>query len=794
LKADSVKPFASSSKLLSVYDPSSAFTSRKINSLQETLSKLGSFFDKTDLALRKGNGVSSAGYPREFEDRLRQIRKGAKTYVVLQHGEMKSQCNDEDKFIVRMLDGSFGKNVKGNYSISSHTNVDLTKSGSASGAKGIPGRTKDQVGSGIDLSKYVAVLSELEETKRWLQENQEAKRVVESIHQLLPSTMSYISVPLDLTINLLDECAVASALPGDPNLLGETFLNMGDARIHNCMNFPSPRLQELNAGAAEWLAPVRQLFPFFTWITELSNIYNQITNGKTSTGKVLDTQTCNMVRDMVHMNPVFMQQFMVCVRLLGGMNESVTVHDFRNALSTNPVGDAMAELAEEILECLPFTIDELGLDTLLEKLTSGLQNWYLKDESFFDMESQIGSYYLNLGPVTKAGLLSMIEDAIRSGESEQTAILLEKLHEDVLRRYCPETYDMLFGKNPHVRNIYSHDVNGRIRVAGRVCLVKGGVKLVTTSSYFNVNAPNRAFEMRANLCAEMLAVKGTFVQAGLMSGSHLSKLHEQLRAFLIQVKDPFNQTPSTAREMFAIRNNSPNNYFWGTKGKVGLKALINLLRDALGIGIHSEVMASLAMHLGARGVEELLYALFGRSIDCSNMAEELKKLKEQQEDLGEMSDKHRAKIAAALTGRKLLQEHKDKIAAALTGRKLLQEHKDKIAAATTGRSFTDDHRGKLAAATTGRSFTDDHRDRLSAGIAAYNERERTAELERMRRDGVTIVKVRSESCPQGHEREVSLDDYNSKEKLWCLKCKAYTATSKWRVIGLLQFEGETMVP
>lgn len=355
-----VKPSASSSKLLSVYDPSPAFTNREINSLTSTMSKLESFFDKTDLALRKGNGVLSTGYPRDLEYLLGQIRKGAETFVVQKHEKMKSQCNDKGEYVVRMLGGSFGKNVKGIYSISSHTNVDLTKSGSASGAKGIPGRTKDQIGSDKDLSKFVAVLSELEETKRWLQENQEAKRVVDNIHRLIPSTMSYTPVPLDHTINLLDECAAATALPGDPKFLGDTFLNMGDARIHNCVNLPSPRLQELNADAAEMLAPITQLFPFFTWTTELSSIHNQITDGKTSTGKVLDTQTCNMVRDMVHMNPVFMQQFMVCVRLLGGMNESVTVHDFRNALSTHPVGDAMAELAKEILECLPSTRDELG--------------------------------------------------------------------------------------------------------------------------------------------------------------------------------------------------------------------------------------------------------------------------------------------------------------------------------------------------------------------------------------------------------------------------------------------------
>jgi hypothetical protein len=136
------------------------------------------------------------------------------------------------------------------------------------------------------------------------------------------------------------------------------------------------------------------------------------------------------------------------------------------------------------------------------------------------------------------------------------------------------------------------------------------------------------------------------------------------------------------------------------------------------------------------------------------MAEELKKLKEQQG--------HRGGERSGLS-----QVHKDKIAAALTGRKLLQEHRASIAAATTGPSRN--------------TFTDEHRAKLAAGIAAYNERERTAELERMRKDGVTIVKVRSESCPLGHDREVSLDYYNSKEKLWCLKCKAYTATSKWLI-------------
>ena len=176
-----------------------------------------------------------------------------------------------------------------------------------------------------------------------------------------------------------------------------------------------------------------------------------------------------------------------------------------------------------------------------------------------------------------------------------------------------------------------------------------------------------------------------------------------------------------------------------------LPALVNLHSDALEVGIHSEVMASLAMHLGARGVEELLHALFGRTIDCSNMAEELKKLKEQQG--------HRGGERSGLS----------------------QVHKDKIAAALTRRKQSDEQRASIAAATTGRKQSDDHRAKLAAGIAAGKESKRTAELERMRKDGVTIVKVRSESCPQGHEREVALNHYNSmvkNKRLYCLKCKA----------------------
>jgi hypothetical protein len=175
-------------------------------------------------------------------------------------------------------------------------------------------------------------------------------------------------------------------------------------------------------------------------------------------------------------------------------------------------------------------------------------------------------------------------------------------------------------------------------------------------------------------------------------------------------------------------------------------------------------MGLFIMHLGHDNFVKMM-KLLGCDHDCSDMEALLKIMERDREDLGKMSEKQRASIAAALTGRKQSDEQRASIAAALTGRKLPQEHRASIAAATTGLQR--------------HTFTDEHRAKLAAGIAAYNERERTAELERMRKDGVTIVKVRSESCPLGHDREVALDYYNSKKKLYCLKCKAYR--SKWLI-------------
>jgi hypothetical protein len=281
-----------------------------------------------------------------------------------------------------------------------------------------------------------------------------------------------------------------------------------------------------------------------------------------------------------------------------------------------------------------------------------------------------------------------------------------------------------------------------------------------------------------SLCGNLLCIKAVLGEAGLQTDEDVAQVHRNLTGYALGLEwcDKIGHDVH-----IAIRRNTPKGLYSGQPQKEGVTALFRWICEGLGIkGCNVLAMGLFIMHLGHDNFVKMM-KLLGCDHDCSNMEALLKIMKREQEDLGKMSEKQRASIAAALTGRKQSDDHRASVAAALTGRKQSDEQRASIAAATTGRSFTDDHRGKLAAATTGRSFTDDHRDRLSAGIAAYYERERTAELERMRRDGVTIVKVRSESCPQGHEREVSLDDYNSKEKLWCLKCKAYTATSKWRI-------------
>ena len=159
-----------------------------------------------------------------------------------------------------------------------------------------------------------------------------------------------------------------------------------------------------------------------------------------------------------------------------------------------------------------------------------------------------------------------------------------------------------------------------------------------------MNAPDKSIELRWNMCAEFLAIKWTLVQAKLMKENALLKSLEELFAYSIQLRHPLNPPQDTSSEMWAIRNNSPVGYHHGSKGKKGLQALINILADWLGLdGIHADVMASFAMHLGAKSLRRL-FAMLGHDIDCSNMAATLKRLRSEQKDRGVLPDEHRQAI------------------------------------------------------------------------------------------------------------------------------------------------------
>ncbi len=144
-----------------------------------------------------------------------------------------------------------------------------------------------------------------------------------------------------------------------------------------------------------------------------------------------------------------------------------------------------------------------------------------------------------------------------------------------------------------------------------------------------------------------------------------------------------------AQEYYAIRNNSPVDYYFGYKGKKGLQSLMNKLIDQLGIdGIYPEVFASFAMHLGAENLQRLYADLGLGAIDCSDMAATMQRLEKEQGDRGKLTQEHRDKVSEANTGRKLTQEHRDKI----------QEHRDKMPGPNTGRKFTQEHRDNLSKA------------------------------------------------------------------------------------------------
>ena len=103
-----------------------------------------------------------------------------------------SKCTDVNGRVRMRRLTEFDKNVKGGYSISSAYSVDLTKTGSASGFRGIPGRTREQIPSGVDPNDVVGVFYALDEIMHLLKSDEEMRQIVESICEILPLTHSYI--------------------------------------------------------------------------------------------------------------------------------------------------------------------------------------------------------------------------------------------------------------------------------------------------------------------------------------------------------------------------------------------------------------------------------------------------------------------------------------------------------------------------------------------------------------------------------------------------------------------------
>jgi len=87
--------------------------------------------------------------------------------------------------------------------------------------------------------------------------------------------------------------------------------------------------------------------------------------------------------------------------------------------------------------------------------------------------------------------------------------------------------------------------------------------------------------------------------------------------------------------------------------------------------------------------------------------------------LGPFSDEHRAKLSAALEGRKFSDEHRAKLSTAFKGmqrslgRKLSDETKAKISVANKGRKHTDEAKAKIGTAGKGRKHSKESRAKMS---------------------------------------------------------------------------------
>ena len=157
-------------------------------------------------------------------------------------------------------------------------------------------------------------------------------------------------------------------------------------------------------------------------------------------------------------------------------------------------------------------------------------------------------------------------------------------------------------------------------------------------------------------------------------------------------------------EIYATRNNIVEEYHHGNAGKEGLRAMINILKEELGLeGIYDEIMTTLALHLGSVDLQKL-FAVLGHTIDCSNMKKTLRRLKRKQGDLGVMPALQRESLrqaAQARTGSTHTVEAKQKMSQARTGSTHTEETKQKMKGRTSsflGKTHTEEAKQKMSQA------------------------------------------------------------------------------------------------
>ena len=146
--------------------PSEHFYLRTPYSPDVSRTRLSNIIGHTNVVLRQRNGVAVTGYPRELEEAYRQIYSGIGAFSALKRSVILSQCNLDGKYQLGNP-GDYTPNLKGCYSISTFHSVELTKTGSGSGAGGVPGRMKKQTNN-ADQKKFGAIFSAVAETIEWV--------------------------------------------------------------------------------------------------------------------------------------------------------------------------------------------------------------------------------------------------------------------------------------------------------------------------------------------------------------------------------------------------------------------------------------------------------------------------------------------------------------------------------------------------------------------------------------------------------------------------------------------------